>query len=60
VVATAATVYSPERYISWATFSQAAEPDPALGQAGHGIDKMAQGPAEAVEFPTTRVSPGRS
>ena len=27
------------------------EPDAALGQAGDGVDQMAQGAAEAVEFP---------
>jgi hypothetical protein len=30
---------------------QAAEPDAAVGQAGHGVDQMPQGPAEAVQFP---------
>jgi hypothetical protein len=39
---------------------EAAEPDAALGQAGDGVDQMPQGAAEAVEFQTTRVSPGRS
>jgi hypothetical protein len=36
------------------------EPDAALGQAGDGVDQMAQGAAEASSFHTTRVSPGRS
>ena len=30
---------------------KAAEPDPALGQAGDGVDQVPQGAAEAVEFP---------
>jgi hypothetical protein len=30
---------------------QAAEPDPAVGQAGDGVDQMAQKAAEAVELP---------
>jgi hypothetical protein len=30
---------------------QAAEPDAALGQAGDGVDQVAQGAAEAVELP---------
>jgi hypothetical protein len=32
-------------------FLEAAEPDPAVGQAGDGVDEMPQGAAEAVEFP---------
>ena len=105
--AIAATVYCPERYISWATWSlcplstegrppwrpraraaarpalvrsrmrsrsnspgrrrrgrpacrrgggvdcllEAAEPNPTVGEAGDGVDQVAQGAAEAVEFP---------
>jgi hypothetical protein len=30
---------------------EAAEPDPAVGQAGDGVDQMAQRPAQAVELP---------
>jgi hypothetical protein len=30
---------------------EAAEPDPALSQAGHGVDQVAKGPAEAVQLP---------
>jgi hypothetical protein len=30
---------------------QAAEPDAAVGQAGDGVDQVAQGAAEPVEFP---------
>ena len=30
---------------------QAAEPDAAVGQAGDGVDQVAQGAAEAVELP---------
>jgi hypothetical protein len=30
---------------------QAAEPDPAVGQPGDGVDQMPKGPAEAVELP---------
>src|SRR6266516_604438 len=30
---------------------QAAEPDPALGQAGDSVDQVAQGPAESIELP---------
>jgi hypothetical protein len=30
---------------------EAAEPDAALGQAGDGVDQVAQGAAEAVQFP---------
>jgi hypothetical protein len=30
---------------------QAAEPDAALGQAGDGVDQMAQGAAEAIQLP---------
>jgi hypothetical protein len=30
---------------------QAPQPDPAVGQAGDGVDQVPQGPAEAVEFP---------
>src|SRR5215218_10659580 len=30
---------------------QAAEPDPAVGQAGDGVDQVPQGAAEAVELP---------
>jgi hypothetical protein len=39
---------------------EAPEPDAALSQAGDGVDQMPEGAAEAVEFQTTRVSPGRS
>jgi hypothetical protein len=39
---------------------EAAEPDPAVGQAGDGVDQVPQGAAEAVELQTTGVSPGRS
>jgi hypothetical protein len=108
VLAIVATVYCPERYISWATWSlwpvstegrppwrpraraaaspaavrsrirsrsnsaraaktwktslppggggvdcllQVAEPDAPVGQAGDGVDQVAQGSAEPVEFP---------
>ena len=30
---------------------EAAEPDPAVGQAGDGVDQVPQGAAEAVELP---------
>jgi hypothetical protein len=30
---------------------EAAEPDPAVGQAGDGVDQVAEGAAEAVQFP---------
>jgi hypothetical protein len=30
---------------------QAAEPDPAVGEAGHGVDQVAQRAAEPVELP---------
>jgi hypothetical protein len=30
---------------------EAAEPDPAVGQLGDGVDQVAQGAAEAVQFP---------
>ena len=30
---------------------EAAEPDPTVGEAGDGVDQVAQGAAEAVEFP---------
>jgi hypothetical protein len=39
---------------------EAAEADPALSQAGDGIDQVPQGAAEPVQFPDDRVSPGRS
>jgi hypothetical protein len=32
-------------------FLQAAEPDPAFGQAGDGVDQVPEGAAEAVELP---------
>ena len=30
---------------------EAAEPDPAVGEAGDGVDQVPEGAAEAVEFP---------
>jgi hypothetical protein len=39
---------------------QAPESNAAVGESGDGVDQMPQGAAEAVEFQTTRVSPGRS
>ncbi len=33
---------------------EAAEPDPALGQPGDGVDQVPQGAAEAVGFPDDR------
>jgi hypothetical protein len=39
---------------------EAADPDPAVGQAGDGVDQVAQGATEAVELPDDQVSPGRS
>jgi hypothetical protein len=30
---------------------EAAEPDPEIGQAGHGVDQVAKGAAEAVQLP---------
>jgi hypothetical protein len=39
---------------------QAAEPDAALGEAGDGVDQVAQRPASRSSFHTTRVLPGRS
>src|SRR5215204_3210733 len=30
---------------------EAAEPDPAVGQSGDGVDQVPQGAAEAVQFP---------
>jgi hypothetical protein len=38
---------------------EAAEPNPAVGQAGDGVDQVPQGPAEPVQL-QTRVSPERS
>jgi hypothetical protein len=39
---------------------EASEADSALRQAGDGVDQVPERAAEAVEFQTTRVSPGRS
>jgi len=39
---------------------EAAEPNPAVSQASDGVDQVPQGPAEPVQFPDDRVSPGRS
>jgi hypothetical protein len=39
---------------------QAAEPDPAVGQAGDGVDQVPQRAAQAVQLPDDQVSPGRS
>jgi hypothetical protein len=39
---------------------QAAEPHATLGQAGDGLDQVAQRPAEPVGLPDHQVSPGRS
>jgi hypothetical protein len=33
---------------------EAAEPDPAVGQPGDGVDQVAERPAEAVELPDDR------